>query len=165
VQACTCLDHPPRRVALAGWRNNGRIYSIESVDQEFEGDLKGAGNVAGVNSVTSWSWATPVISLGDVYEGFQLGSFRPLIRAAEGDLMTPGVRPTMTASLYVGYSPTQMSLLTTVTVDYGDGIPPAIQMPNVPKSDAPYVGFVFKGFRWCELVGVGLYPVGTQSRR
>lgn len=162
------LDRRPRRLGLAGWRPNGRIYLIESFNAEFEEDCPGAGGVAGDKSVTSWKWATPIISLGDIYEGFQLGSFRPLIRPAEGDLLSPpvGQGPTMSVTVYGGYSPTQMGVIYgPFTVDYSGGVPPAIQMPNIAKSDVPYVGFTFSGQRWCELVGVGLYPVGTVSRR
>jgi hypothetical protein len=111
------------------------------------------------SSVVPWTWATPIVTLGAVYDGFRFGGFEIWCRA-----------PALTTSnwvlqwsIYGGQDPYHMNLRAgPVTYDYAVGFQSARNKLG-PTLDDPYIGFVLTGSQWIELAGIVIYPADSTA--
>jgi hypothetical protein len=111
-------------------------------------------------SAVPWTWATPIVSQGEIYPGFALGGIRPICRAASGQ------NPTFTIQIYAGNSPFNMQTWgPVITASYQYGVPSARYSLSGGKCDSAYIGFVLSGSSWIQLAGLALYSAETQPGR
>jgi hypothetical protein len=154
-------------------RNLFRLPGFAYFDADFPGiglalstTESAGGNQAGLEvdttdeSKNAWVWATPIISLGDIYDNYQFGGFKVWARAASGS--TPPVNLTWT--VYGGSTPYNMTVRDAGVLDYSVGTPTSRQILS-KKLDDNYLGFVLTGTFWVELAGIGIYNASTKGRR
>lgn len=129
---------------------SGNVYGVsDSIDYETT-----------TTSTAPWTWATPIVSQGEIYPGFAFESLRPICRAASG------ANPALTIKVYAGSSPYNMQQWgSTITVNYQYGIPSSRYGATSGKCDAAYIGFVVSGSSWVELYGLALYSAETKQAR
>lgn len=108
---------------------------------------QGAGNpfTQTGGAVCNWRWTTPVVSMGDVYRGFQFAGFQ-----VDGN-----VNSTCTWTQYGGKTPYSMTVRDSGTVSSTDN-----RLLLGKKIDDAFVQISLADNRWCELVGVNIYTTG-----
>jgi len=137
-----------RQSSLAYWRSSDKnIYALcpSQVDPDTTTD-----------SIIGWRIAFPLISCGDVYDTFQFGGLKPLLRGSKvADLLW---------TVYEGSNPYSMVPRQTGLFAFDVGMGNSRETLG-GKSDAAYIGINLSGTAYVELVGAAIYPVQQESRR
>lgn len=137
-----------RQSTLAYWLSS-RTYGLELVQVDLDNTT---------TSLIPWTWATPIVSVGDMYDPFQFGGLRVWARGAVGQ------SPSLTWTVYGGVSPYDMNIRDTGTFAYATGTISSRGLLS-KKLDDPFIGVVLTGSKWIELAGVAIYNAATRARR
>jgi hypothetical protein len=135
----------PDLVPLAMNLNVGYWSSADHKIHAFQGAIDAQQFLA-----TSWTWATPVVSLGDNQGGFRLRGFQ-----LDGLNVTGA-----TWALYGGLTPYALTQVATGTVSATDN-----RQLQGTKTDYPFFQFVFSGTSWAQLLGVNIYQTAIHPGR
>jgi hypothetical protein len=140
-----------RQSTLAYWlASDAQVYALKP--SQLDSDTT-------TQSVIPWTWATPIICLGQMQEGgFNWGGFAVIARGAVGGT------PSLTWTVYTGTDPYSMAVSDTGSFAYTDG-PPSSRRIIGTKVENPYVGVVITGSFFIELAGIGLYDAANMSAR
>jgi hypothetical protein len=131
------------------WVPSGATYLLSQTTEKDQNS----------SSAVPWTWATPIVTLGAVYDGFRWGGFEIWARAPS--LTTSGW--ILQWSIYGGQDPYHMFLRSgPTTYDYAVGLQTARNKLG-PTLDDPYVGIVLTGSQWIELAGIVIYPADSTA--
>jgi len=138
-----------RQSTLAYWRvTDHNIYALQP--GQLDPDSTAVSEI-------SWQIAFPIVSCGDVYDTFQFGGFKPLLRAA-------AAASDLNWEVFEGSNPYLMISRQQGTFDSDLGLGNSREILGA-KSDADFIALRLFGFRFVELVGAAIYPVQNDSRR
>lgn len=154
VSAINAIGMPGRtyrQPTLAYWRaSDQKIYVFR------QGHLD---DDSSATSRISWLLATPVISLGDIYDGLQFGGLRIMARAAAGTSNN-----SLFWQVFESSNPYAMVQADSGNFIYDDAMADSSKIVG-RKCDGAFIGVVLSGTKFVELAAVGIYPSGTTSRR
>lgn len=125
------------RFGAAMWRSEDQqLVTVDGTIGGIEAGHAGA--------TIAWKWATPVLSLGDDYDGFKFGGFQ-----AEGQNVANS-----TFTVYAGRTPYTLAIWDTGTIGAD---PQTNRNLYGAKTDAPFVAVTLSGTHWVQLVGINIY--------
>jgi hypothetical protein len=137
-----------RPMGIMYWNpSDQNIYTIPDLDAETT-----------AVSLCPWTWASPILTLGQVYAGFKWGGFGIWARAAVG----AAVPTNLNWTVYGGFDPYHMSILDNGTFDYATGLIDGRHRIS-STLDMPYMGVVLSGSSWIELAGVVVYDSASKA--
>ena len=137
-----------RPIGIMYWNpSDQRIYTIPDLDAETT-----------AASLCPWTWASPILTLGQIYAGFKFGGFGIWARAAVG----AAVPTSLNWTVYGGFDPYHMNALDNGTFDYATGTIDG-RHRIATTLDMPFLGIVLSGSSWIELSGVVAYDSASKA--
>jgi hypothetical protein len=137
------------RAFSVGYWNAKRVHlSASQIERELV-----------VSSSTPWTWASPLVSVSELYDKFKFGGFTVWGRGPAG--LSPA---NLTWTIYAGSSPYNVTVRGTGTFDYSLGSR-AFDQRIGSTIDEAWIGVVLTGSNWIELAGVALWDAGETPGR
>lgn len=137
------------------WRASDQKLYLMNTSQNLE-----VGPISG-QSPCPWTWASPLVDLTRIYDGWKLGGFEILARAP----LTLSAPITMNWTIWGGMDPYNVTAKQSGAFDYKTGHKFGARSRLGGKFEFPYFGIVLSGTYWAELYGVRCYPIDTTAAR